>query len=312
MHGLVRRANAFLAEGAADAGGGGRGEERSRGDGHGLRRAAPPPKAQTGSPQRSRRSSTSARRRVGSGTSPGPTRRGLGWRRWGSSSRTRPTARGGGGSAEGRGRRCRRAGTGGRGSRVRAPAPPRLPDPGAELSGAGPARSTSWPGTGGPGLRRGEGAERPLPRRGGRGRDAPAKRRRVVRAARLCAAAHGVVGVARALRRGVASTGRRTARASATSGAPSTPVGEASSARSGARPAGARRGWSGKRDSNPRLRPWQGRTLPLSYSRPAPYQNSQRASPRQLRQPRPPTPPEPRPALIGPVRLPHNQRSQAA
>ena len=27
--------------------------------------------------------------------------------------------------------------------------------------------------------------------------------------------------------------------------------------------------WSGKGDSNPRLRPWQGRTLPLSYSRPA-------------------------------------------
>jgi hypothetical protein len=25
--------------------------------------------------------------------------------------------------------------------------------------------------------------------------------------------------------------------------------------------------WSGKRDSNSRLRPWQGRTLPLSYSR---------------------------------------------
>src|SRR3954466_6898168 len=35
-------------------------------------------------------------------------------------------------------------------------------------------------------------------------------------------------------------------------------------------PAGAggkERSWSGKRDSNPRLRPWQGRTLPLSYSR---------------------------------------------
>src|SRR5215813_3105227 len=31
--------------------------------------------------------------------------------------------------------------------------------------------------------------------------------------------------------------------------------------------AGASEGWSGKRDSNPRLRPWQGRTLPLSYSR---------------------------------------------
>ncbi len=28
--------------------------------------------------------------------------------------------------------------------------------------------------------------------------------------------------------------------------------------------------WSGKRDSNPRLRPWQGRTLPLSYSRSLP------------------------------------------
>src|SRR6266566_5133053 len=25
--------------------------------------------------------------------------------------------------------------------------------------------------------------------------------------------------------------------------------------------------WSGRRDSNPRHRPWQGRTLPLSYSR---------------------------------------------
>ena len=30
--------------------------------------------------------------------------------------------------------------------------------------------------------------------------------------------------------------------------------------------------WSGRRDSNPRLRPWQGRTLPLSYSRSARYQ----------------------------------------
>src|SRR6267378_3400904 len=28
--------------------------------------------------------------------------------------------------------------------------------------------------------------------------------------------------------------------------------------------------WSGRRDLNPRLRPWQGRTLPLSYSRSAP------------------------------------------
>ena len=29
----------------------------------------------------------------------------------------------------------------------------------------------------------------------------------------------------------------------------------------------AAKNWSGKRDLNPRLRPWQGRTLPLSYSR---------------------------------------------
>src|SRR5439155_18370840 len=28
--------------------------------------------------------------------------------------------------------------------------------------------------------------------------------------------------------------------------------------------------WSGRRDLNPRLRPWQGRTLPLSYSRSVP------------------------------------------
>ncbi len=33
---------------------------------------------------------------------------------------------------------------------------------------------------------------------------------------------------------------------------------------------GRTRDWSGKRDLNPRLRPWQGRTLPLSYSRPSP------------------------------------------
>jgi hypothetical protein len=32
---------------------------------------------------------------------------------------------------------------------------------------------------------------------------------------------------------------------------------------------GERKFWSGRRGSNPRLRPWQGRTLPLSYSRSA-------------------------------------------
>ncbi len=34
--------------------------------------------------------------------------------------------------------------------------------------------------------------------------------------------------------------------------------------------------WSGKRDSNPRLRPWQGRTLPLSYSRTPQTTNNKR------------------------------------
>src|SRR5205823_140055 len=38
------------------------------------------------------------------------------------------------------------------------------------------------------------------------------------------------------------------------------------------------KGWSGKRDSNPRLRPWQGRTLPLSYSR-SNLQSTIRAAP---------------------------------
>src|SRR5882762_10294550 len=41
--------------------------------------------------------------------------------------------------------------------------------------------------------------------------------------------------------------------------------------RSGPAPAGSRPAdWSGKRESNPRLQPWQGCTLPLSYSRSRP------------------------------------------
>jgi hypothetical protein len=39
--------------------------------------------------------------------------------------------------------------------------------------------------------------------------------------------------------------------------------------------------WSGKRDSNPRLRPWQGRTLPLSYSRSTRITVPHRATPVQ-------------------------------
>ena len=35
----------------------------------------------------------------------------------------------------------------------------------------------------------------------------------------------------------------------------------------GARQLESKEIWSGRRDLNPRLRPWQGRTLPLSYSR---------------------------------------------
>ena len=42
----------------------------------------------------------------------------------------------------------------------------------------------------------------------------------------------------------------------------------AKGAKSGCRGPRRSKRWSGKRDSNPRLRPWQGRTLPLSYSRP--------------------------------------------
>src|SRR4030095_16339611 len=41
-------------------------------------------------------------------------------------------------------------------------------------------------------------------------------------------------------------------------------------------------GWSGERDSHPRLRPWQGRTLPLSYSRPRGIRSvPQRIQPKQ-------------------------------
>src|SRR4029453_10307380 len=47
--------------------------------------------------------------------------------------------------------------------------------------------------------------------------------------------------------------------------------------------AGASEGWSGKRDSNPRLRPWQGRTLPLSYSRSRPKVNDTRPTRGQSR-----------------------------
>src|SRR5687768_13297292 len=43
------------------------------------------------------------------------------------------------------------------------------------------------------------------------------------------------------------------------------PLGYGASLRGGGGQCGG--DWSGKRDSNPRLRPWQGRTLPLSYSR---------------------------------------------
>jgi hypothetical protein len=37
--------------------------------------------------------------------------------------------------------------------------------------------------------------------------------------------------------------------------------------------------WSGRRDLNPRLRPWQGRTLPLSYSRSASSIINERSGP---------------------------------
>src|SRR5260221_5211588 len=49
----------------------------------------------------------------------------------------------------------------------------------------------------------------------------------------------------------------------------------------------ASEGWSGKRDSNPRLRPWQGRTLPLSYSRPN-LQSTIKLAPNAILEPLPP------------------------
>ena len=44
-------------------------------------------------------------------------------------------------------------------------------------------------------------------------------------------------------------------------------------------------GWSGKRDLNPRLRPWQGRTLPLSYSRSVILRNAVFPSPSRTGRP---------------------------
>src|SRR5205085_11883334 len=47
--------------------------------------------------------------------------------------------------------------------------------------------------------------------------------------------------------------------------------------------------WSGRRDLNPRLRPWQGRTLPLSYSRSGNVILASRLRPCQLPAAKPPT-----------------------
>ena len=128
-------------------------------------------------------------------------------RRWASCSRTPRRARAGGGSAEPassagcagphRGRR-------GRGPRLRVPARAAACGSWRGTTAAAPARSTSWPQDGGRVVfvevkeRRGD-----VARRGGTRRSPSAKRRRVVRAARLYAAAHGLSRRAAALRRGV-------------------------------------------------------------------------------------------------------------
>ena len=92
------------------------------------------------------------------------------------------------------------------------------------------------------------------------------KRRRIVRAARLFA-----VGARPAANRRCASTSSRSTRRT---GDQHPPRPRRVRRRRALRADGRARtrpepSWSGKRDSNPRLRPWQGRTLPLSYSRPA-------------------------------------------
>ena len=65
----------LLAEGALTRAGAAARPGRARGDGRGLRRAAARARARTASRPRSRRSSTSGRRRAGSASSRGPTRR---------------------------------------------------------------------------------------------------------------------------------------------------------------------------------------------------------------------------------------------
>ena len=151
------------------------------------------------------------------------------------------------------------------------------------------------------GLRRGQGADRRRltapPSRPSR----PLKRSRVVRAARLYAAQHAPPS-RRCASTSSRSTGGPRARRSGTRPVPSTPrateLDPSRLDRKGEKTPGtpvwglwdslwlailglaraAREVWSGKRDSNPRLRPWQGRTLPLSYSRPQPSEDKRAAA----------------------------------
>ena len=73
---------------------------------------------------------------------------------------------------------------------------------------------------------------------------------------------------------------------------------------------GLEKPWSGRRDLNPRLRPWQGRTLPLSYSRtqyailPPSRRRGQSPSRLALPVPRQLTRPAPRAPRAGTWRLP--------
>ena len=188
-----------------------RGARRSRAHGRRAGRAAAP-EGRAALARRSRRSSTSARRRAGARVPAADEAARARWRSWGSSWRTRRRARAGGGSAE------------------------RLLRPRRPAARAGAAKS--WPaGTWRPGFaivarnfrcrsgEAGRGGARTASttvfvevkerhgRSHGEGHEAVTfgKRRRIVRAARLYAAARGLDGDAPALRRGVDRLGGRPA-----------------------------------------------------------------------------------------------------
>ena len=223
VHGLVSDGNALLAEGALTRGGCGAPPGRDRRDGRGVRRAparrrgGPPLARGAGALRRAAGRAQEARVRAG--------RRGAGAAR-GAGNRARghaARARDGGGCADRR--RAARAGRSGAGPARTSPAAPRSAgprDPRPQLPLPRRARSTSSPATADtPSSSRSRSATASPTAR--RSRPSPSrKRRRIVRAARLYAASHGLTERADPLRRGLDRLGARRAPAYATTAARST------------------------------------------------------------------------------------------